>query len=237
MKIKLPPSRKSRAALDPNPSPTARSGISPKPRRMWINGDWVASASGQTFPTHNPATGEILCRIQSGHAEDIDRAVKAARRAFESGPWRRFTPSERGRLLWKLADLLEAHTDEFARLEALDNGKPMSVARVADVPLAVDLFRYMAGWATKIEGSTLPISVPYAPGQKFLAYTQREPIGVVGQIRIWRNCRRRTRVASGRRQDRIHGIHRGRQTHRERCGGEFEESDPGARRKVAQHRV
>jgi phenylacetaldehyde dehydrogenase len=156
-----------------------------KPRKMFINGKWVESASGKTFPTYNPATGEVLARVAEGDREDIDRAVKAARAAFESGPWPRLTSSERGRLIWKLADLLEQHTQEFAELETLDNGKPLKVARAADVPLAVDLFRYMAGWATKIEGNTIPISVPYTPGAKYLAYTLREPIGVVGQIIPW----------------------------------------------------
>ena len=95
------------------------------------------------------------------------------------------TASERGRLIWKLADLLEQHTEEFGYLESLDNGKPLAVAKAADVPLAVDLFRYMAGWATKIEGNTIPLSVPYTPGAKYLAYTLREPVGVVGQIIPW----------------------------------------------------
>lgn len=152
---------------------------------MLIDGKWVHALSGETLTTFNPANGEPLCEVPAGNAEDIELAVRAARKAFESGPWRRMTPSERGKLLWKLADLLEAHTQEFALLETLDNGKPMSVASVADVPLAVDLLRYMAGWTTKIEGNTIPISVPYAPGQQFLAYTLREPIGVVGQIIPW----------------------------------------------------
>jgi phenylacetaldehyde dehydrogenase len=156
-----------------------------KPRRMLINGQWVPAASGQTFPTHDPATGEVICQVPAGDATDIDRAVKAARAAFETGPWRRMTPSERGRAIWKLADLLEKHLEEFAALESLDNGKPLAVARVADVPLAVDLLRYMAGWATKVLGHTIPISVPYAPGAQFHAYTLREPIGVVGQIIPW----------------------------------------------------
>jgi phenylacetaldehyde dehydrogenase len=154
-------------------------------RRMLINGKWVAAASGKTFSSYNPATGEVLARVAEGDREDIDRAVKAARAAFESGPWPRLTPSERGRLIWKLADLLEKNLEEFAELEMLDNGKPLKVARAADVPLAVDLFRYMAGWATKIEGSTIPISVPYTPDTRYLAYTLREPVGVVGQIIPW----------------------------------------------------
>lgn len=156
-----------------------------KPRKMLINGQWVESASGKTFPTFNPATGEILAHVAEGDQADIERAVKAARNAFETGPWRKMTTSERGRLIWKLADLIEAHVEEFAQLETLDNGKPIGVARAADVPLAVDLFRYMAGWATKIEGNTIPILVPYTPGAQYLAYTLREPVGVVGQIIPW----------------------------------------------------
>ncbi|HQR38974.1 MAG TPA: aldehyde dehydrogenase family protein [Blastocatellia bacterium] len=154
-------------------------------RPMLIGGEWCDAASGKTFPTYNPATGEVLANIAEGDAEDINRAVKSARDAFDKGPWRRMTVSERGRLIWKLADLLEQHTQEFAELETLDNGKPLTISRAADVPLAVDLFRYMAGWATKIEGSTIPISVPYTPGAVYHAYTVREPVGVVGQIIPW----------------------------------------------------
>ncbi len=156
-----------------------------KPRKMLINGQWVPAISGKTFPTYNPATGEVLAQVAEGDSADIEQAVKAARKAFDHGPWRKLTASERGRLIWKLADLLEAHTEEFAYLESLDNGKPLTIARAADVPLAVDLFRYMAGWATKIEGNTIPISVPYTPGAKYLAYTLREPVGVAGQIIPW----------------------------------------------------
>jgi phenylacetaldehyde dehydrogenase len=154
-------------------------------RKMLIGGNWTDTASGKTFATYNPATGEVLAQVAEGNHLDVDRAVAAARKAFENGPWRRLTASERGRLIWKLADLLEAHVEEFAQLESLDNGKPVGVARVADVPLAVDLFRYMAGWATKIEGNTIPISVPYTPGTQYLAYTLREPVGVVAQIIPW----------------------------------------------------
>lgn len=154
-------------------------------RKMLIGGNWTDAASGKTFATYNPATGEVLAQVAEGDHLDVDRAVAAARKAFENGPWRRLTGSERGRLIWKLADLLEAHVEEFAQLESLDNGKPVGVARAADVPLAVDLFRYMAGWATKIEGNTIPISVPYTPGTHYLAYTLREPVGVVAQIIPW----------------------------------------------------
>jgi len=155
------------------------------PRKMLIGGRWLEAASGKTFSTYNPATGEVLAQVAEGNSADVDRAVTAARKAFESGPWRTLTASERGRLIWKLADLVESHLEEFAQLEALDNGKPVGVARVADVPLAVDLFRYMAGWATKIEGNTIPISVPYTPGARYHAYTLREPVGVVAQIIPW----------------------------------------------------
>ena len=156
-----------------------------KPHRLLIGGNWVDAASGKTFPTYNPATGAVATQIAEGDREDVNRAVKAARRAFDQGPWRRMTPSQRGRLIWKLADLLEQHLEEFAELETLDNGKPLTIARAADVPLAVDLFRYMAGWATKIEGHTIPISVPYTPGARYHAFTLREPIGVVAQIIPW----------------------------------------------------
>jgi phenylacetaldehyde dehydrogenase len=156
-----------------------------KPRKMLIGGRWLEAASGKTFPTYNPATGEVLAQVAEGTSTDIDKAVLAARKAFESGPWRKLTTSERGRLIWKLADLIESHLEEFAQLESLDNGKPLGVARAADVPLAVDHFRYMAGWATKIEGNTIPLSVPYTPGTRYLSYTLREPVGVVGQIIPW----------------------------------------------------
>jgi phenylacetaldehyde dehydrogenase len=151
-----------------------------KPKKMLIDGRWVEAASGKTFETFNPATGEKLAAVAEGDAEDIDRAVKAARGALENGPWSSMTPSSRGQMLWRLADLLEQHLDEFAQLETLDNGKPFSVARVADVPLAVDLFRYMAGWPTKVGGRTIPLST-----SGHFAYTLREPIGVVGQIVPW----------------------------------------------------
>jgi phenylacetaldehyde dehydrogenase len=151
---------------------------------MFIDGEWLNAASGKTFPTYNPATGEVMANVAEGDREDVERAVRAARRAFETGPWPDMSPSERGRLIWKLADLIEQRAEEFAQIESLDNGKPLSVARAADVPLAVDLFRYMAGWATKIEGNTIPISAG-SKNVRFLAYTRREPVGVVAQIIPW----------------------------------------------------
>src|ERR1051326_3407667 len=156
-----------------------------KPRKMLINGNWVDVVSGKTFPTYDPSTGEVLAQVAEGDSEDINLAVKAARRAFEAGPWRKMTASDRGRLIWKLGDLIEAHLEEFAYLDSLDNGKPLTIARAADVPLAAELFRYMAGWATKMEGNTIPLSVPYTPKARYLSYTLREPIGVVGQIIPW----------------------------------------------------
>ncbi len=159
------------------------SGYVGKTHKMLINGKWVDAASGKTFPTYNPATGEVLSNIAEGDKEDINRAVKAARAAFETGPWGKIAPSERARMIWRLADLLEKNLEEFAQLESLDNGKPLKVARAADVPLAIDHFRYYAGWATKIEGNTIPFSG--APAGKFFAYTMREPVGVVGQIIPW----------------------------------------------------
>jgi len=156
--------------------------LSGRTRKMLIDGKWVAAASGETFTTYDPATEAPLAEIAAGDKEDVDRAVRAARAAFEGGPWRRMTASERGRALWKLADLIEQHGEEFAQLETLDNGKPLAVARAADIPLVVDHFRYYAGWATKVEGETIPVSIP---GQRFLNYTLREPVGVIGQIIPW----------------------------------------------------
>ena len=154
-----------------------------KARPMLINGKWVNAASGKTFPTYNPSTGEVLAHVAEGDKEDVDRAVAAARAAFDKGPWRKLAPSERARLMWKLADLLEKRLEEFAQLESLDNGKPVVMARLADIPISIDQLRYYAGWATKIEGNTIPLSMQGAG--KFLAYTLREPIGVVGQIIPW----------------------------------------------------
>src|SRR3954467_8856764 len=159
---------------------TAAAQFVAKKGKILINNQWSDAASGKTFPTYDPSTGEVLAQIAEGDKADIDKAVSAARAAFK-GPWRKMSPSDRGKLIWKLADLLEKHQEEFATLETLDNGKPLTISKAADVPLAIDCFRYMAGWATKIEGNTLNIS---APG-KYFAYTLREPIGVVGQIIPW----------------------------------------------------
>ena len=129
-------------------------------RKILIGGDWVPAASGETFAVENPAHEKTIATAAYGRGEDVNRAVAAARQAFESGPWRLMNPSERGKLLWRLADAIEARTEEFAQLESLDNGKPLTVARAADVALTVDHFRYYAGWATKVEGETIPINLP-----------------------------------------------------------------------------
>ncbi len=153
--------------------------------KLLIDGQRVDSASGETFEVTDPSDLSVLCHVPKGSSEDIDRAVQAARRAFEEGPWRKMTVSERGKLIWKFADLIEQHLEEFAQLETLDNGKPLAIARAADVPLTIEHFRYYAGLTTKIHGETLDLSVPYAPGAEFFDYTRREPIGVVGQIIPW----------------------------------------------------
>ncbi len=170
------------ASVSPAMDPFVSSFVTRK-HKLLINGKWVEAASGRTFPTYDPSKGEVLSQVAEGDREDIDRAVKAARAAFETGPWSKISPSERGRMVWKLGDLIEKHAEEFAQLESLDNGKPLKIARVADVPLAADHFRYYAGWATKIEGNTIPLGL--APQGKFHAYTLREPVGVVGQIIPW----------------------------------------------------
>jgi len=167
-------------AIDPRVSGPTADFVSQR-HQLYIDGRFVSAASGKAFPVFNPATGDVIAEVPEAEEEDVNRAVLAARRAFDDGPWPRMSPSERGRMIWKLADLLEQNLEEFAEIESLDNGKPRSIARVADVPLAVDMFRYMAGWATKISGKTLPLSAGY----DFHSYTVREPIGVVAQIIPW----------------------------------------------------
>src|SRR5437867_11131914 len=155
------------------------------PKKLLIDGKWLPAVSEATFEVKNPASGATIARAAEGDKLDVDAAVRAARRAFESGPWPAMTASERSKILWRVGDLISKYTDELAELESLDNGKPMAVARVADVPLAADIFQYMAGWCTKIEGKTIPLSVLYTPGVQYHSYTRPEPIGVVGQIIPW----------------------------------------------------
>ena len=150
-----------------------------KPGKLIINGEAVDSASGRTFITSNPATEEPVCAVAEAGAEDVDRAVRAARAAFEGGPWPKMKPAERQRALFKLGDLILAHGDELARLETLDNGKPIFESRQIDLPMVANCFHYFAGWATKLAGETLPVS------PAFFTYTLREPLGVVGAIIPW----------------------------------------------------
>jgi aldehyde dehydrogenase (NAD+) len=150
-----------------------------EPGRLLIDGQWTDGA--KKFDTINPATGEVLTQVVEASAEAVDRAVSAARKAFEdrSGPWRKMSASERGRLIWRLADLVEQHIDELAELETLDNGKPIFESRYVDMPMVVDVLRYYAGWATKIHGETVNTF------ETALTYTLREPVGVVGLIIPW----------------------------------------------------
>ena len=144
-------------------------------------GRWTAAADGGTLATLDPATGTELARVPAGGPEDVDAAVRAAREAFETGAWSRLSPSERCRMLWRVADLIDAHAAELAELETLDSGKPLAAARGGDIPAAAETFRYMSGWATKLEGTTIPMGPPGA----FHAYTRTEPVGVVGAIVPW----------------------------------------------------
>ncbi len=150
-----------------------------KPGRLLIDGQWVEGS--KTFDTINPATEEILTQVAEASAADVDRAVQSARRAFEdrSGPWRKLSASERGRLIWKLADAVEKNIDELAELETLDNGKPIFESRYVDMPMVIDVLRYYAGLATKIHGETINTF------ETAFTYTLREPVGVVGLIVPW----------------------------------------------------
>ncbi|MFD9741263.1 aldehyde dehydrogenase family protein [Umezawaea sp. NPDC059074] len=153
-------------------------------RKLLINGEWVDAASSRTFESLNPATEDVLASVAHGEAEDVQRAVKAARAAFEHGSaWRSMPHGQRGRIIHKIGDLILEHLEDFALLESLDNGKPYAVAKAADVPLAADLFHYMSGWATKVEGSTIPISAAHPDA--YLGFTLREPVGVCAQIIPW----------------------------------------------------
>ena len=161
--------------------PSAKKVPRPQVRQTqcFIDGQWVPAVSGKTFDTLHPATEEVIAQVAEGDKEDIDLAVKAARKQFDGGEWSRMDARDRGRLMYKLADLLEAEAEELAALETLDNGKPIRDSRGADIPLVIDCIRYYAGWADKIHGATIPIRGNY------FCYTRREPVGVVGQIIPW----------------------------------------------------
>ncbi|MGH9776217.1 MAG: betaine-aldehyde dehydrogenase [Candidatus Acidiferrales bacterium] len=153
--------------------------IQVKPGKLFIGGQWVDSASGRTFATINPATGETIAHVADADATDASAAVAAARQAFESGPWAETNASDRGRILWRIGDLVDKYNEELGTLETLDNGKPIFESRYVDMPMVAEVFRYFAGWATKIHGETVPVKGP------FLYYTLREPIGVVAAIVPW----------------------------------------------------
>ena len=164
-------------------SPALKSFIATS-RKLYIDGQWVPAASGKTFSTIDPATEQVICEVAAGDREDVDRAAKAAHKAFHEGPWSRMIPAAREAVLLKWADLVEANADSLAELESLDNGKLVFYAKIIDVPAAVQLIRYYAGWTTKIGGTTATVSVGI-PNTEFHAYTLRQPIGVVGQIIPW----------------------------------------------------
>jgi len=152
-----------------------------QPKKLFIGGRWVESAGGKTFATHDPATGDLLATVAEANAEDVDRAVAAARKSFDRGTWRELPPAERAKVLWKIGDMIEERATELAQLETLDNGMPINDALLFHAPLAAATFRYYAGWVTKLDGATQQVSFP---GQ-YLSYTLREPVGVVGQIIPW----------------------------------------------------
>ena len=156
-----------------------------KNHAMLIGGKWLPSSNGATLAVHNPADESVLGTVPAATEADVDAAVGAARQAFESPAWGRMRPDQRQRLLLRLADLVEEHAKTLAEIESLDNGKSVVIAEHVDVALVASYFRYMAGWATKIEGSTLDVSIPFAPQNEFVGYTRKEPIGVVGAIVAW----------------------------------------------------
>jgi phenylacetaldehyde dehydrogenase len=171
-------------AVQPQPSAGVSSFLR-RPGRLLIGGEWVDSKSSVRIPVMDPATGAEIATVADANAADVDRAVAAARAAFESGPWATMLPAAREALLWRLSDLIQKNADELAELESLDNGKTKFMASVVDVPGAVNHFRYMAGWATKIEGSTIEVSIGGPEGGRVNAFTRREPVGVVAQIIPW----------------------------------------------------
>ncbi len=146
--------------------------------KLLINNQWVDPVQGDSFETYDPATGDVIASVAAGTADDVDRAVKAARRALETGPWSTMDAADRGKLIFDLADLVEAHAEELAALESLNCGKTITDS-VGDLQGVVNTLRYYAGWADKVEGRTIPVR------GNFLSYTLRQPVGVVGQIIPW----------------------------------------------------
>jgi phenylacetaldehyde dehydrogenase len=153
--------------------------------RMFINGEWRTASGDSTFTLHDPATGQEIARVPQATAADVDAAVQAAKTALHHASWRDMLPAVRERLMQKLADLVEQHADELARLETLNQGMLLGVAHAVDVGASVQWLRYMAGWATKIHGDSIDISFPMPPGTKYQAIVRRQPVGVVGAIVPW----------------------------------------------------
>jgi len=174
------------ASIAPQPEPSAAAArFLKRTHKLFIGGEWVDSKSSKRIPVMDPATGREISSVADANAADIERAVAAARQAFEKGPWPEMLPVQREALIWKLSDLIERNADELAELESLNNGKTKFIASVVDIAGTRDYFRYMAGWATKLEGSTFKTSIHGPPGAKFHTFTLREPVGVVGAIVPW----------------------------------------------------
>jgi len=174
------------AAIAPQLTPSAPVAdfLKRKPRLL-IGGEWVDAKSTQRVSVYDPATGKEISSIPDSGQADVDRAVAAARQALEKGPWADMLPAQREALLWRLSDLVEKNAAELAEIESINNGKTKFMASIIDIPGTRDYFRYMAGWATKIEGSTFQTSIQGPPGTKFHTYTTREPVGVVASIVPW----------------------------------------------------
>jgi len=182
--VNASPASQHQIAKQPEPSAAVARFLKRGPRLL-IGGEWVESKSKESIPVIDPATGREIARIADANAEDVKRAVAAAREAFDKGPWPDMTPAKREALMWRLAELIDKNAEELAELESVDNGKTKFMASIIDVPGASNYFRYMAGWATKISGETIRNSIGGIPGAKFVTYTSREPVGVCAQIVPW----------------------------------------------------
>jgi phenylacetaldehyde dehydrogenase len=169
------------ASLQPQEPAALKRALHGRSQQLLIGGKWRPASSGKVLDVFDPATGEVFAQAAAGEAADIDAAVKAARHALEQSAWRTTSPAERARLLWKLSDAIEANAAELALLETLDNGMPLWVAQMWNIPKAVECLRYYSGWPMRLTGETLPVSTP----GEYHTYTRKEPIGVVGQIVAW----------------------------------------------------
>ncbi len=164
---------------------TTAKDFAQKEHGHFIGGEWCSAKGNKTFEVFDPSSGKSFTKVSLAERAEVDAAVSAARAAFQSREWSHMLPADRGKILWRIADLIEEHADIFAELESLDNGKPKTVARIADVSLAAEQFRYYAGWPGKILGNTIPLSVPFMKNTLFHSFTEREPVGVIAQIIPW----------------------------------------------------